>query len=493
MPTYYDAVTGEPVQQKSTYYDPITGEPISGTNVPTSGTSVADTARKRLAALQAAPPIDGGTMAVQGQVAENAIDFATGAAKGVGSTVYNLGKLAHKYIPGMDIIAPDNAGAFEGAPPAALEAEGGWQSAGKTAEQVGEFFVPGAAQAGKLGAVANLTGKAGLAGRMAVEGASAAGVTAAQGGDPLAAGVVGAAVPAASAVAGKVAPAIMNTKIGARAKQFRTGADPGAGIVDEGLTAATQGGMWEKVRAAKHEVGKEIQNTLANSPKANQHPINIQGFVDAKVDAAVRALQAAGKGDAAAAVEGIRTGLANEFAQRGSSMANTTARELWEIKVMIDKTANHGTASAVEATADNIRKAIISDFRKIIGDIVPAVKPLNQRYANLAEAQSAIKATLDASHGIAASGMRMVTNPLNLLAGGAAAYHGYNQDPAKALGILALTAGAKSMPAASVAAQGLRAAGSPLVGTAAARVGAAGVSEATQPDIDDLVEQYRRQ
>lgn len=484
MPTYYDD-DGNPIQNQKTYYDDE-GNPISGTNVPGMGTSVADTARQRMAAIQADAAANPATSVAEEWRQTGLGGLATGALKGVGNTVYNLGRLAHK-IPGMDVIAPDRAGAFEGGQPEMLEPTGGAQKAGYLAEQVGEFFVPAAATAGKLAGAAKLVGKAGLAGRMATEAASAAGVTAAQGGDPVAAGVVGGAVPAVSAVAGKVAPAIMNTKIGARAKQFRRGADPGAGVVDEGLVAGTAGGMFEKVDRARHEVGVKIGDVLAKSPKATNHPINIAPFIDNLIDDAVRSLETAGKGDAAAAVSKIREGMYAEFARRGSNPSKTNAKELWEISQQIKDAISYGSDPAIDAGAEAIRKSIRTGISKVIGDVIPAIKPLNQRYANLAEAQAAIKAKMDASHGIAS----FARNPVNWIVGGVAGYH--MDDPAKAAAILGMKAGLTSMPAASGAAQLFRGAGSNIFAQGAARAGAAGVSQATRPTIEDLVEQYGQQ
>jgi hypothetical protein len=297
------------------------------------------------------PPID---TSLSGSMAETPLGgLVVGAAKGLGNTVYNLGNLVHKAV-GSDALSGENDITR------ALEPTNDWQQYGKTAEQVGEFFVPGAAQAGKLAPIANAVGRAGLVGRMATEGASAAGVATAQGGDATTAGVAGAVAPAVAATIGKVAPAIMNTKIGAKIRQFRTGADPGAGIVDQGLVAGSTGGMFEKVKAAKDAVGAKIGQVLGATSKATQHRIDVSAFVNQQVDTAIRELRAAGKDAAAGAVENVRKGLQEEFAKRGSSMGATNAKELWEVRDMLDKAMRHGT-DPLEASADGVRKAIRSE------------------------------------------------------------------------------------------------------------------------------------
>ena len=100
---------------------------------------------------------------------EGAANVALGAAKGLGSTIYGLGRLFNENTP---------IGSMTGGYPAKpdeLTPEGTAQNVGYGAEQIGEFFVPGAAT-GNLARAANL----GWKGRAALEAASAGSVAAAQ-------------------------------------------------------------------------------------------------------------------------------------------------------------------------------------------------------------------------------------------------------------------------------------------------------------------------
>lgn len=133
-----------------------------------------------------------------------------GAAKGGAHTVSTLADLARQYVPG--VAALDRV-----VPPARLDVNlapvGTAQNIGYTAEQIGEFFTPGGAPrraaawgASKLVPVVARAPKAvqtlaRVAPVAAAEGATAAAITGAQGGDPLAAGVVAAAVPVVGAAA----------------------------------------------------------------------------------------------------------------------------------------------------------------------------------------------------------------------------------------------------------------------------------------------------
>lgn len=139
----------------------------------------AQTAASRTAATSTVDPIIGQSA--------NLRDMAVGAAKGVGNTVFGLGKLVHDYTPIGRISDAIQPGAFD-QKPAEIVPTNRAQTVGHGAEQVGEFFVPGAA-------VTN----AGRLGRAATD----AGLALAQSGSPVQAGVTGAitaVVPGGGAV-----------------------------------------------------------------------------------------------------------------------------------------------------------------------------------------------------------------------------------------------------------------------------------------------------
>lgn len=99
----------------------------------------------------AGPMAKGKTSPPRPGVGEMAGDFATGVAKGVGSTAVGLGNLVHK-TPVLgdltDILARmtgggDNPGnAFDAAQQQLTARPGTMEGTGKTAEQIAEFFTP---------------------------------------------------------------------------------------------------------------------------------------------------------------------------------------------------------------------------------------------------------------------------------------------------------------------------------------------------------------
>lgn len=157
-------------------------------------------------------------------------DLGAGIAKGAAGTAIGLGSLLHK-VPGVS-AAVDSLYGLAGVPvdsgramanPAAARSALGLdpsnltQRVGATAEQIGEFFIPGAqaekaatAIAGKVAprVPAMLQSAARLVPRMATEAAAASGVTAAQGGNPVMGAAAGAVGPAVGAVADGAVAAI---------------------------------------------------------------------------------------------------------------------------------------------------------------------------------------------------------------------------------------------------------------------------------------------
>lgn len=134
---------------------------------------------------------------------DTALDVGTGILKGAANTVIGLGGLVHQ-IPGVSTAVDalyGTPGLSQAAFPAAREAvkpTNTAQSVGQMGEQVGEFFLPTGA-VGKMGKVAEV--------------AKSAGLTAAQGGGPIATGVsagLTAVLPYGSAAA-RLAPKVQES------------------------------------------------------------------------------------------------------------------------------------------------------------------------------------------------------------------------------------------------------------------------------------------
>lgn len=123
--------------------------------------------QQRFRKLQAETPQEAEQGSALRSMGDAARGFVTGAGKGVGETIFNLGDLMKDLptdvlVPGLSTVTnmktlgdvanrvgPEGTNAeqaFAQVPPE-LEAQGGWEQGGKLLEQLAEFFVP----AGKVG------------------------------------------------------------------------------------------------------------------------------------------------------------------------------------------------------------------------------------------------------------------------------------------------------------------------------------------------------
>lgn len=207
-------------------------------------------------------------------------DMLTGVGKGAGDTAFNLGKAVHS-LPLVGkftdmvakLVGPDAYHIGQGAvdagktdpdaafakPPQQLEAENTAQQVGKTAEQVGEYFVPAnatrsAVQAGLMKlipeaaspravAVANKVIE--YASRVIGEGASGSGVATAQGDEhPARAGAIAAGTTVSVEGLGAITRALLRTQIGKEIAPvlLASGVMSGIGGLVAGIPGAVGGG-----------------------------------------------------------------------------------------------------------------------------------------------------------------------------------------------------------------------------------------------------------
>lgn len=186
-----------------------------------------------------------------------------GAAKGLGSTVFGLGKMVHDYTPVGRLSDAIQPGAFE-KKPAFLEPSNAQQRTGYAAEQMGEFFVP-IGDAAKLGKAAEV--------------AKSGALTLAQTGSPGTAGVsagLTAVLPgagAASRLAGPLRESAEKTVAQALGPTKEWAKDQAAKIapkmLDEGIHG-TRAGMLEQAKKATKEVGQQLEAAYAKASAAGE-------------------------------------------------------------------------------------------------------------------------------------------------------------------------------------------------------------------------------
>lgn len=226
------------------------------------------------------------------QRAGNAVrDFAEGVGSGVATTGVGTYNLARKAVPALP---PVPASVQDATKPPDYSGLGWPGQAGKTAEQVGEFMLPGGlvnrgakviegTTAGMRGAgLLNTVGRAGL------EAGSAAGVTGLQtGGDTeqmkragATAGTVSAAIPAVAGAVGKVGPAILGKTTGAGEEAIRTAATNPSPEFMKAMRGGTDegdivGAFREALNKVKDARGDAYRQQLAQISQQQIPPIDI--------------------------------------------------------------------------------------------------------------------------------------------------------------------------------------------------------------------------
>ena len=310
------------------------------------------------------------------------MDPAIGAAKGVGNTVFGLGKLAHDYLPGVgavsDAIMP---GAFNERPDA-LRPSNAAQQIGYTAEQIGEFFIPAGA-AGKLGKLAEI--------------AKSGGLTLAQTGSPVTAGAsaaLTAALPGAAKVAGRAVGALRDS---AEASVFRALGPTKEGMKDiagrlapqmlERGVSGTRPAMLARAKDMTKTLGKELESAYATAAQQGQ---TIGGqIIRGDLELAKDALMVANAKGVKIPVPGTEPvlqkldDLSNFVAQLGDDVPVDKA---YAVKKVWDKIAskaglygNKSTASATDNAAAWATREGADSFRQLLAD-VPDVAVLNKEY-----------------------------------------------------------------------------------------------------------------
>jgi len=324
---------------------------------------------------------------------DQVIEAGKGALKGVGSTVYGLGKIVHDYTPIGRISDAIQPGAFD-APPPELEATNTAQRIGKGAEQIGEFFLP-TAEAGALAKFANAPRFI----KGAVEAAQAGGLTLAQTGSPATAGVsagITAALPGVGAAMRGVSGALKSSAeksvaqaLGATKEWAKDAAGRLAPQMLERGIGGSRATMLERAAAKVKELGGQIGAEVEKAAQAGK-TVDGETFVTSIANSArtMVMLDDTGKvlmipGQEAAVTK--LNDLANFVATVGPDIPIEKAQALkvaWDH--IVSKAGLYGQ-KAMNTATDNARAWAFREgataMRKLIAEEVPTIAALNQEYA----------------------------------------------------------------------------------------------------------------
>lgn len=364
-------------------------------------------------------------------MAQGVQDFAVGAAKGFANTIVSSQDLISQ---GLDKIAAPIVKAttgkedqFQGSgslktvvPEEAYTPQNNTEKAGFYTEQILEFFIPGGASTKAIKAVDKsidalnvgskvVKGGMKLLNKAGTEAAVMAGQTASQGGsmddvkaNALIAGgipVVGKIVKTATDplkkwLSTKIAPELVNKFIlKPSVKEFHFGKNPGKGVVDEGLKAASPERMLEKIISKKKALGVEIDNKLITEGKGKI--VDLRPALK-RIDDEITKAASSGEQALVSRLTAIKEGLTRNFRLIDGKVVATGSRPLSvkpstaaKIKRKIGN-ATKWTGQAFDNEANRVRVEVYRAINDAIEQVVPGTKVLNGRYANLLSAEKSL-------------------------------------------------------------------------------------------------------
>lgn len=336
------------------------------------------------------PPAAAATVGDRLSGARSAVaDTLIGGAKGAANTAIGLGELVHR-IPGVS----NAVDSLYGQPGLSKQAFGEArqmvapsntaQSVGRTAEQMGEFFLP-VGGAGKVGTLAEI-GKSGA-------------LTLAQGGSPTAAGVnmaLSAAIPAAAALLSRSAKSLnagaeksMAQALGATTDAMKTKAERLAPqMLERGISGSRQQ-MLEQAQAAVKQIGPQIGNAYKAAAETGSTVSRdvVQGTMEFALDAFTTKSATGGRIPIPGAEQMVKRVqfLADRVGHLPADIpVDEAARITTAWQHLVDKGGFYGQkigATPSDNAAAWALKKGSEEMRTLLEEAVPNVEKLNESYS----------------------------------------------------------------------------------------------------------------
>ena len=369
--------------------------------------------------------------AYEQKIVEPLRKFSTGVAKGVLETGRQVGKFgqeilqqtAGRVVEKVTGVSKEKLGnpIYEGETPEALKPEEGAETIGFATEKIAEFFTPlGVVSKGKaalaateapfllrlLGNVALETGATtavgALQGQNLEELETTAGYTAALEAAP---GLVGALArspagkPIIKYLAEKIPSRLLNSIIRPVDKAFDFGKNPGLGVVEEGITANTRGGLLTKIGQKKTEVGQEI-GRMISAPEIMAKQLDITNSILEPIKIAKQQALQSGERALFGRLDDIEKGFTELFiaGEKGIEPAGTkllfglTPKQAHELKINVGR-ATRWTGQAFDNDVNQVRVQIYRNLDRVLDEAIPGIEGLNKRYANLLTAEKNLEKT----------------------------------------------------------------------------------------------------
>jgi len=194
---------------------------------------------------------------------------------------------------------------------------------------------------------------------------------------------------------------VVNSLVKPLLKDFSYGKNPGLGVAQEGIVANSLDELAKKVSISRQNIGKQINDTLTK-PGYQQLRLNITKDIT-PLDEAMQTAAKQNNQTLINRLQEVRRAITQKLTLDyvngqpliktvGSrNLSNLTPLEAMRIKQEIgDLTKWTGNASD-DQFVNKALKQTYGNIKERVGSAVPAVKGLNERYANLTSAENAIK------------------------------------------------------------------------------------------------------
>jgi len=185
----------------------------------------------------------------------------------------------------------------------------------------------------------------------------------------------------------RMASRVVNNLINPAKKYFSFGKDPGKGIVDEKIVATTFDDLKNKVVAKVKDIGSEIGGKVKESTKAGTK-IDTTGYLDDIDEALVVANHAP---ETNAAIITRLQAAKNDLTKNLKPGKEVTPDDIWNAKQVVSDMAQFTNDVQGDAVLNDSLVRTYGRLKGALGDAVPGLRELNERYANIKSASLAIK------------------------------------------------------------------------------------------------------
>lgn len=212
---------------------------------------------------------------------------------------------------------------------------------------------------------------------------------------PVAEGAAKVTRPTRVGLAQKVVSPLVYENLGETGADVRMGINPEKALTTEGLAGMSKQSLLDKAQARTAELKAAADNILQNHPNSNVQ-IDAEPMIDAAIDNAIKnTKKIAGSTDR---LEALRTALKTEYGP-----TTGTPFEINNLKTDIQQAANsvgaYKNTQPVEASIAAAMGDVASRIRAKVNDVVPNAAPLNQRMADLIDAQGGLQKNINAQRG----------------------------------------------------------------------------------------------